>query len=170
MKIKNSQIVLVITTFLGVYILLAGYLSILKPSDIKIKEEDKSELEKITEKVVKPLSEEDRQIPKIAPKALSGEINSIFVSLGVLDKNYELKINEGSNVFDLMQQLQNEKKDEFSFKYKEYLDMGVFIYEINGIEGKSGEYWIYYVNGKEASVGVSTYILKEGDSILWKQE
>ena len=48
--------------------------------------------------------------------------------------------------------------------------MGSFITEINGIKGLPGKYWIYYVNDKLASVGVSKYVLKEGDIINWKNE
>jgi hypothetical protein len=179
MKIKKSQIILIIGTFLGVYILLAGYLSILKPVDVKIEEENIEMPETPSEIVVKPLSGESNKIesdttseimPEIGPKALFEEANNVAVSLQVLDKKYELEINEGANVFDAMKKLQETKKNEFSFKYKEYPGMGVFVYEINGMKGKRGAYWIYYVNEKEASVGVSSYTLSEGDSILWKQE
>jgi hypothetical protein len=175
MKIKNSQIILVIATFLGVYILLAGYLSILKPVnfDAKVEEENKVVSEIIPQIGAKPLSGEDKQIElEIELKSLSvskGE-EQIFISLTVLDKNYEIETREGSSVFDVMKELQNNTKNNFSFNYKEYPRMGVFVGEINGIKGKRGAYWIYYVNGKEASVGVSSYVLKEGDSILWKQE
>lgn len=168
MKIKNSQIILVIATFLGVYILLAGYLSILKPTD-NVKKEGKNKVvsEIISETQVKPLSATE---PLIESNSLSKETNTISVSFQILDKRYELEISENINVFEAMKKLQDDKKGEFSFHYKEYPGMGAFVNEINGIKGKSGAYWIYYVNGKEASVGVSSYILKEGDSILWKQE
>jgi len=168
MKIKNSQIILVIATFLGVYILLAGYLSILKPTN-NVKKEDKNKVvsEIISETLVKPQSEIE---PLIESKSLSKETNTISVLFQILDKRYELEISENTNVFEAMKKLQDDKKGEFSFNYKEYPGMGAFVNEINGIKGKSGAYWIYYVNGKEASVGVSSYILKEGDSILWKQE
>lgn len=158
MKIKNSQIILVSTTFLGVYILLAGYLSILKPIDVKIEDENQV------------VSETVQVTTQTAPKALSEKVENILISFQVLDKNYELKINEGANVFDVMKKLQDEKENEFSFNYKEYPSMGVFIDEINGIKGDSGKYWIYYVNNTEASVSVSKYVLKSGDIINWKQE
>ena len=48
--------------------------------------------------------------------------------------------------------------------------MGSFVTGINNNKGSPGKYWIYYVNDKKASVGVSNYILKEGDIINWKQE
>ena len=58
----------------------------------------------------------------------------------------------------------------FSFKTKEYPGLGYFVEEINGVGGGQGKYWIYYVNGKEASVGIKDYVVKEGDIISWKHE
>ncbi len=107
-------------------------------------------------------------VPQIVAKPLSGL--NLKVSLAVLDKTYSAEVKEGSTVYDLMKELQNKKENNFIFKYKEYLSLGVFIEEINGIKGRNGKYWIYYVNNNEASVGVSKYVLREGDSILWKQE
>jgi hypothetical protein len=48
--------------------------------------------------------------------------------------------------------------------------LGNFIDEINGIKGTKGRYWIYYINNKKASVGVSKYFVKNGDIIKWSQE
>ncbi|OGY83698.1 MAG: hypothetical protein A3F54_04925 [Candidatus Kerfeldbacteria bacterium RIFCSPHIGHO2_12_FULL_48_17] len=45
---------------------------------------------------------------------------------------------------------------------------------VNGIGDKnsdSGEgYWIYYVNGQPASVGVAEYVLRKGDKVEFKFE
>jgi hypothetical protein len=72
-----------------------------------------------------------------------------------------------TSVYDFMKDLQ--KKGELGFKEKDYPGMGKFIEEINGI--KNGEKnWIYYVNGKKATVGVSNYKLNEGDIVSWKYE
>lgn len=96
------------------------------------------------------------------------DINKISVSLIVGENNYQTKVNEGSNVYFVMEQIKKENKD-FDFKYKEYPSLGIFIEEINGV-ADSSLYWIYYVNGKEASVGVSNYIIKNGDIISWSQK
>ncbi len=92
------------------------------------------------------------------------------VTLTVLDKIYKVSIKEEATVYDVMNILQNNKENNFSFVSKEYSDLGIFIDEINGIKGVSGKYWVYSVNGKEASVSVSKYILKGGDNILWEQK
>lgn len=92
------------------------------------------------------------------------------VTFTVLDKTYKVSIENRNNVYDVMNILQNNKENNFSFKAKDYADMGYFIEEINGIKGETGKYWIYSVNGKEASISVSKYILKNGDNILWEQK
>lgn len=97
------------------------------------------------------------------------EIKTVpMVTLEVLGEKYRSEVREGDTVYLIMKRLG--EKENFSFNYKEYPSMGVFVDEINGIKGEPGKYWIYYVNGVEASVSVSKYILKEGDVISWKQE
>jgi hypothetical protein len=90
-----------------------------------------------------------------------------YVTLIVLDKIYEIEINQGDTLYLSMVNLRK-KESNFSFNYIEYPSLGVFINEINGIKAGSGKYWFYAVNGKEASVGVSNYVLKEGDIINWE--
>jgi len=92
------------------------------------------------------------------------------VTFTVLDKIYKVSIENGNNVYDVMNILQDSKENNFSFKAKDYADMGYFIEEINGIKGETSKYWIYSVNDEEASVSVSKYILKNGDNILWEQK
>ena len=91
--------------------------------------------------------------------------NNITLSLNTPDKSYIVKVEEGVNVYDVMKSAQN---DGFSFNGKEYPGLGFFVEEINGIKGENGKYWMYYVNNKEAEVGISKYIIKDGDIINWK--
>lgn len=107
---------------------------------------------------------------QIEVKPLSENVKNIQVILNVLDKTHTVNIKDGATVYDTMNNVQSLKENNFSFHSKEYPSLGSFITEINGIKGTPGKYWIYYVNNIEASVGVSKYILKDGDSILWKQE
>ena len=74
---------------------------------------------------------------------------------------------EGENIYNFMTKLKKEGK--VNFKDKTYSGMGKLIEEINGI--KNGDkYWIYYVNGKKANIGVSNYKINKGDIISWKYE
>lgn len=97
----------------------------------------------------------------------SDDVNSRVVYLKVLDKNYKVNVKDGASVLDVMK---NAQKDGFSFKGKDYEEMGYFVEEINGISNSPKGYWLYYVNEKQAEVGVSRYIIKEGDIINWRLE
>ena len=81
---------------------------------------------------------------------------------------YEEEITANETVYDFMAKLEQERK--ISFKEKNYIGMREFITGINGLENNGSESWIYYVNGKQASVGVSNYKLKNNDMISWKYE
>ena len=116
----------------------------------------------------KPLSGGREDFKKIKQVVVQEKEKIIKVSLEVLDKKYDKEVNEGSTVFEVMQKIQ--KENNFSFKYKEYPSLGIFVDEINGLSESPGKYWIYYVNGEEASVGVSKKIIKSGDIISWKQK
>ena len=72
------------------------------------------------------------------------------------------------SVYDFMVDLQKEGK--ITFKDKNYPGMGEMIEEINGIKNNGNKNWIYYVNGKEATVGVSNYKINPRDIVSWKYE
>jgi hypothetical protein len=73
-----------------------------------------------------------------------------------------------TNVYDFMNRLRSEGK--ITFTEKNYIGMGKFIDSINGVKNNQNQSWIYYVNGVEASVGVSNYKIKVGDIVSWKYE
>jgi hypothetical protein len=91
-----------------------------------------------------------------------------IVTLIVSDKIYEIRIDENESLYGTMINLENKNANNFSFNYKNYPSLGIFINEINGQKAGSGKYWIYSVNGKEATVGISNFILKDGDIINWE--
>lgn len=48
---------------------------------------------------------------------------------------------------------------------------GVYVSGINGTRGGTGgNYWDYYVNGKQAAVGAGSYVMHGGEAIQWKFE
>jgi hypothetical protein len=93
--------------------------------------------------------------------------NTSLATLEVQDKKYQQEIEKEDSVYDLMEKIKNNPDNNFTFKVKNYPALGYFVDEINGVRGKPGAYWIYYVNDKEASVGISNYIIKSGDIIRW---
>ena len=90
------------------------------------------------------------------------------VYLEINNQKIEALIIKNESVYSLMQQLQN--IDKINFKEKNYVGMGKFIEEINGLKNNGDKNWIYYVNNKKAEIGVSNYQLKFGDIISWKYE
>ena len=81
---------------------------------------------------------------------------------------YGISVPAGSSVYDAMRIARD--KGRLDFNGREFSGLGFFIEEINGIagDGENGTYWTYSVNGKEAEVGVSAYILENGDAVAWE--
>jgi hypothetical protein len=98
--------------------------------------------------------------------------NSIsdHIFIDVKGVSYQVDVPKNSTVYDAMRILSDIPRSNFSFHVKEYPGLGKFVDEVNNVKGKPGKYWIYYINNKEASVGVSNYILAKGDKVSWKQE
>jgi hypothetical protein len=118
------------------------------------------------------LSKVETQTNKEITSTISTKTNVSVnqITLNVLGKTYNTKLKEGETAYGAMTGIQSNKENNFSFRIKEYPSLGIFVEEINDINGTPGKYWIYYINGKEASIGISKYILKSGDVISWKQE
>ena len=69
----------------------------------------------------------------------------------------------------LYQEMSDEKNaGHISFSGKEYQGLGFFVTDIGSLHEGNGKYLFYYVNGVEASAGVSTFVPKVGDLIEWK--
>lgn len=88
--------------------------------------------------------------------------------LYIEDVKYEGEVKQEESIYTFMTNLQ--KAGKITFKEKTYSGLGKFIEEINGIKGKDGKYWIYYVNGKKGEISVSKYKLNPGDVVSWKYE
>ena len=125
------------------------------------------------EQTIKPQTEIPLKLNKekevIKTEELQDESIGIPASLIIGENKYEVTTKEGSTVFETMEKIAKENKN-FSFKYTEHPSLGNFVTEINGVKGSPGEYWIYYLNDKKATIGVSNLILKSGDIIRWNQE
>ena len=93
----------------------------------------------------------------------------LTATLTVNDKKYPLQFNLGENLYLAMQYLQTTNKN-FSFTVKEYPNLGIFVNEINDIKNDSAKnnFWIYYINGESAKMGISLYNLKANDLVEWK--
>ncbi len=55
-----------------------------------------------------------------------------------------------------------------AFSGRMYPGLGFFVTSVGALHEGNGRHLIYSVNGKEASVGVSSYVPKQHDIIEWK--
>jgi len=95
---------------------------------------------------------------------------TLSIKMIVGNKTYETKMAPGSTAYDLMKKLSQTAGLQFSSR--EYSGLGQFVEEINGIrENKQkGIYWLLFINGKSAGIGISNYIIKPNDLISWKYD
>ena len=94
--------------------------------------------------------------------------NDINVNFKISTENFSLSVPENSSVLEALVLAQQEKLTTFSGK--EYPALGFFVSDSGSLHSGDSNYLIYYINEQEASVGVSSYELKDGDTIEWKLE
>ena len=99
---------------------------------------------------------------------LKNDSSPIKTTLEINNKKYETELSESMSVYELMKTMESENK--IFFKEINYIGMGIFIEEINGIKSDGEKYWIYYVNGNKANIGVSNYKINPGDTVSWRYE
>jgi hypothetical protein len=157
-KNKNKNKIIILLTFVIIF-LSAFYYFKNKTIDIKNNVKIEPRLETVGSKTPEIEENKDNQIIK----------ENEIVSIVVLDKTYKVEIENDQTLYSVLKNLE-EKDNNFSFNGKSYPSLGFFVDEINGVKNKLGSYWIYYINDKQASVGISEYKLKNGDIISWKLE
>ncbi len=123
-----------------------------------------------TEEVTDQALVETQTISKQKETIVNKEIvkSGTLTTLEIEGVKHQTKISEATTVYNFMDQIRKEGK--VNFKEKTYTGLGKFIEEINGIRGNGDKYWIYYVNGKKAWIGVSNYKIGPGDVVSWKYE
>ncbi len=125
---------------------------------------------KETESVIKTVT--PTSTVKINPTTTTilEDINQVDTTVEISGDFYKTHLPEKSTAYDAMQNLIDNKK--ITALIKEYSGIGKFVEEINGTKNDTqvGKYWIYYVNGQPAKVGISAYTLKQNDLITWKYE
>lgn len=79
-----------------------------------------------------------------------------------------IKIDSGKTAFDAL--LKFTEENNIIIETKEY-EVGIFIESIGGVKnGQDGKYWMYYINGKLASVSADKQKISDGDKIVFKFE
>ena len=93
-------------------------------------------------------------------KKSHAEKNQVAASTVSNPNHIEITAKEGQTALDVLKA--NTKVD--------YTDSssGVLVNSINGITNTSDEFWLYSVNGNEATVAADKYICKNGDVVKWE--
>lgn len=81
---------------------------------------------------------------------------------------YQIDFKNNETVLNLMKRFSSEQKD-FSFETEVFEGIGEFVTSINNQKAdKNKEFWAFWINDKESSVGIGDYILKPEDKIKFK--
>gem|GEM_PF-1303757 len=99
-------------------------------------------------------------------KVVSEKTQSITIVAG--DFSGSISLPQQSSLYDALTLAKN--NGQIIFSGKTYPELGFFVTDIGSLHGGGGKNLIYYVNGKEADVGVSSYMPQNGDIITWKLE
>lgn len=79
----------------------------------------------------------------------------------------DIEFKENQTLFDLTKDLA--KKNNLSFDYKDFGEMGYLITQIGDkINGQDNKFWQYWVNNEQVQVAANKYILRSNDIVLWK--
>lgn len=118
-----------------------------------------------------PVSESvENPIPEVASVSKKKEA----VSSPVVSETFHLSAGSTDNLFpvtggSLLSILTVAKeRGEITFSGQEYSGLGFFVTQLGSLKEGNGKHLMYYINGKEASVGVSIYVPKTGDLVVWK--
>lgn len=105
-----------------------------------------------------------KSIPGMEKTIEDAKTDSITLKVGEL--NIKLGILPGQTLYEIL--LAENNKKLVTFKGKEYTGMGFFVTDIGDLHEERSKYLMYYINGVEASEGISVYIPKSGDIVEWK--
>lgn len=89
-----------------------------------------------------------------------------YLTLIVGSTNVRIPLSSRATLYDALSSAQ--ENGILSFSGKEYQGLGFFVTDIGTLHQDNGKYLVYFINGTEASTGVSSYIVNEGDTIVWK--
>lgn len=99
-------------------------------------------------------------------KNLETQISNISVTIIADDANFHLSFNEGMSLYEALYEAR--EKNQITFLGRQYSGLGFFITNIGSLHQIRGKNLMYDINGKEAQVGISSYLPQNGDIINWK--
>lgn len=124
----------------------------------------------VSDEMISPISvKKDSVVNKIEPEKETASLkNTENITIILGEETINLSVPPNTLFYDALVQAKNQ--EQITFDGKNYPGLGFFITDIGTLHAGSGKNLLYYINGKEAIVGVSSYMLKDGDIIEWKLE
>lgn len=164
MEIKKKKLISIVTWLAGVVLIITGGFLFFKTE--KVVDVVKTETVSSTSVTNLPVEPKKEDIKKTTGFVENNEWLSATISIDGYSQ--VIKFLEGDTLLDAMTRAMG--NSQFSFFGKEFYGIGFFVDQINKKKSENSYSWIYYINGKQASVGVSTYKVASGDQIEWKYE
>ncbi|MDP9249032.1 MAG: DUF4430 domain-containing protein [bacterium] len=130
-----------------------------------IRNESTNTLPANTDKSKENSNQQVQYNPAIYPSADTA-LTSTTVIAG--EKTVALSVPAETTFYDALVEYRN--RGEIEFAGKNYPVLGFFVTNIGTLHARGGLDLLYYINGTEATVGISSYVLKDGDVIEWKLE
>ena len=156
MKNKIILVILILLAFWGVTSIASPQIE--KQNIIPIYENQKTQ-------TVNPIIEKTAEQKK-ENKKNTEDTESITILAG--DTTVQLLFTSNTLFYDAL--VREKELGKIEFSGKNYPGLGFFVTDIGTLHAGAGKDLLYYVNGKEATVGVSAYRLKDSDIIEWKLE
>src|SRR3990167_986508 len=123
-----------------------------------------------------PASRQGSQNININQNTNSGAVNNQEITIqtslqidrqdGSTVKIFGVKMEKDSTALGQLQKAAGDNNIPLEIKTESF---GSYVDSLDGLKGGTdGKYWMYSVNGKEASVGADQYKLAEGDVAEWR--
>src|SRR5665811_104022 len=96
------------------------------------------------------------------------QIENISITITVDNTILSLDFNEGTSLYEVL--IEAKAKGKINFQGRKYSGLGFFVSDIGSLHQGAGKNLMYYINGEEATVGVSSYMPKDSDIISWELE
>ena len=162
-KINKNKLFGILSLILGIVLICIGFF-VIKPKEAIAPESRQAQTapgKVITssQKINTAVNITSSSTEKTSQNSINFSVNGKIFSLNFIQGDTFEKIIKDSAAKRLI-----------DIKGANFSGLGFFVESINGIKEGNGYSWIYYINGKKATVGVSTYRLQNGDLIEWKYE
>ncbi len=88
------------------------------------------------------------------------------LTIKIQDTLHPVSFTPGETLYHILTRPENTQL--FSLRGIQYPSLGFFVTDIGPLHQGAGKYILYFINGKEASVGISEFVPQIGDTIEWK--